>query len=50
MFQHDLERARASLPTLSESSARVVLPGHGEAWIGPVGAAVDAALAAGAAF
>lgn len=50
MFQHDLGRARASLPNLSGSSARVLLPGHGEAWIGPVGAAVDAALAAGVAF
>jgi glyoxylase-like metal-dependent hydrolase (beta-lactamase superfamily II) len=50
MFQHDPRRARASLRELSASSARVVLPGHGEAWVGPVGAAVDAALAAGAAF
>ena len=29
------------------SSARVVLPGHGEAWFGPVGASVQAALEAG---
>jgi glyoxylase-like metal-dependent hydrolase (beta-lactamase superfamily II) len=50
MFHHDLRRARASLRELSASSARVVLPGHGEAWVGPVGAAVDSALAAGAAF
>ncbi|MGR0220842.1 MBL fold metallo-hydrolase [Agromyces sp. ZXT2-6] len=50
MFHHDPGRARASLAELSGSSARVLLPGHGEAWIGPVDSAVDAALAAGAAF
>jgi len=48
MFHHDVERARASVSGLSASSAQVVLPGHGEAWIGPVGAAVEAALDAGA--
>jgi glyoxylase-like metal-dependent hydrolase (beta-lactamase superfamily II) len=29
MFHHDAARARESLPVLSESSARVLLPGHG---------------------
>ena len=48
VFHHDRQRARESLARFRSSSARVVLPGHGEAWIGPVGAAVDAALAAGA--
>jgi hypothetical protein len=50
MFHHDAARARASLPVLSESSAHVLLPGHGEAWLGPVGAAVDLTLDAGAAW
>lgn len=45
VFHHDAERARGSLGRLRSSSAGVVLPGHGEAWIGPAGAAVDAALA-----
>lgn len=48
IFHHDVERATASVSGLSASTARVVLPGHGEAWIGPVGAMVHAALDAGA--
>ncbi len=48
MFQHEAERARDSLARLRSSSAQLVLPGHGEAWIGPVDAAVDLAVAAGA--
>lgn len=48
VFHLDPQRARESLALVRSSSALVVLPGHGEAWIGPVGAAVDAALAAGA--
>jgi glyoxylase-like metal-dependent hydrolase (beta-lactamase superfamily II) len=47
VFHHDAERVRTSLVLLKASSARVILPGHGEAWVGPVGAAVDAALATG---
>jgi glyoxylase-like metal-dependent hydrolase (beta-lactamase superfamily II) len=47
IFHHDVERARASLVRAGASSARVVLPGHGEAWIGPVDASVQAALEAG---
>ncbi len=47
VFHQDVERARASLAQLRSSSARVVLPGHGEAWIGPVDAAVNEALATG---
>jgi len=47
VFHHDVERARATLAQLRSSSARVVLPGHGEAWIGPVDAAVSEALATG---
>jgi glyoxylase-like metal-dependent hydrolase (beta-lactamase superfamily II) len=50
MFHHDREEARASLEMLRTSTARVLLPGHGEAWIGPVDAAVDLALANGAAW
>ena len=50
VFHHDLVRARASLEQLRGSDARVLLPGHGEAWIGPADAAVDAALEAGAAW
>ena len=50
VFHHDLARARASLGQLQSSSSRVVLPGHGEAWIGPIDAAVEAALRAGAAW
>lgn len=50
MFHHDRARARESLARLGSSSARVVLPGHGEAWIGPAGAAVDAALENGSAW
>jgi glyoxylase-like metal-dependent hydrolase (beta-lactamase superfamily II) len=41
MFHHDPARARASVELLRSSSARVVLPGHGEAWIGPVGVALE---------
>ena len=47
MFHRDAETARASLAGLRSSSAGVVLPGHGEAWIGPAAAAADAALANG---
>jgi glyoxylase-like metal-dependent hydrolase (beta-lactamase superfamily II) len=47
IFHHDVERARASLVRAGASSARVVLPGHGEAWVGPVGPIVEAALEAG---
>ena len=47
MFHHDAERARESLVRADASSARVVLPGHGEAWFGPVDASVQAALEAG---
>ena len=47
MFHHDPECARRSLGRLRSSPSRVVLPGHGEAWIGPADAAVDAALANG---
>lgn len=47
MFHHDPERARDSLALLRCSAARVVLPGHGAAWIGPAGAAVDIALDTG---
>ncbi|HEU0181452.1 MAG TPA: MBL fold metallo-hydrolase [Agromyces mariniharenae] len=50
ILHHDREEARASLDALRASSARVLLPGHGEAWIGPVDAAVEAALANGAAW
>jgi hypothetical protein len=50
VFHHDPVRARVSVERLRSSSARVVLPGHGEAWIGPVDAAVDAALTTGAAW
>jgi glyoxylase-like metal-dependent hydrolase (beta-lactamase superfamily II) len=45
VFHHDVARARESLAQLRSSSSQVVLPGHGEAWIGPVDAAVDLALA-----
>ena len=47
MFHHDAEGAKASLVRADASSARVVLPGHGEAWYGPVDASVQAALEAG---
>lgn len=50
VFHHDLARARASLEQLRSSRSQALLPGHGEAWIGPVDAAVDAALRAGAAW
>ncbi|WP_350347641.1 MBL fold metallo-hydrolase [Agromyces sp. G08B096] len=50
IFQHDLARATASLGELRGSNARVVLPGHGEPWAGPVDAAVTIALAHGAAW
>ncbi len=48
MFHHDLARARDSLVRLRNTPARVVLPGHGEAWIGPADAAVDVASETGA--
>ncbi|MFD4422100.1 MBL fold metallo-hydrolase [Agromyces sp. NPDC058484] len=47
IFHHDPEHARASLARLEAVRARAVLPGHGEAWIGPVDAMVRAALEAG---
>ena len=47
IFHHDADRARESLVRADASSARVVLPGHGEAWFGPVDASVQAALEAG---
>ena len=47
VFHHDADRARESLILADASSARVVLPGHGEAWFGPVDASVQAALEAG---
>ncbi|KQM82616.1 MBL fold metallo-hydrolase [Agromyces sp. Leaf222] len=50
MFHRDAERARATVGAIGWSTARVVLPGHGEAWIGPASAAAEAALDAGAAF
>lgn len=50
VFHHDLERARASLKELRSSGAGVVLPGHGAAWIGPVGPAIELALDAGCAW
>ncbi|WP_281882385.1 MBL fold metallo-hydrolase [Agromyces rhizosphaerae] len=50
IYQHDVEWARESLDLLRDSHARTLVPGHGEAWIGPASAAVDAALAAGAAW
>ena len=48
MFDLDAEAARASLEELRRSTSRIVLPGHGEAWFGPVEAAVEAALRNGA--
>ncbi|MGI9822817.1 MBL fold metallo-hydrolase [Agromyces sp. Marseille-Q5079] len=48
MFHRDAERARASVGSIGWSTAHIVLPGHGEAWIGPARAAADAALSAGA--
>lgn len=48
MFQHDAARARETAGDLGSSAARIVLPGHGEAWIGPARAAARAALDAGA--
>lgn len=50
IFHHDPDRVRASLGRLAASRAQVVLPGHGEAWIGPVAAAVEVALATGSAW
>jgi glyoxylase-like metal-dependent hydrolase (beta-lactamase superfamily II) len=50
VFHHDLERARASLKELRSSEAGVVLPGHGAAWIGPVGAVIELALDGGCAW
>jgi glyoxylase-like metal-dependent hydrolase (beta-lactamase superfamily II) len=47
MFHHDAPAARASVELLAASSARILLPGHGEPWIGPAEAAVSAALASG---
>ncbi|WP_127792581.1 MBL fold metallo-hydrolase [Agromyces sp. LHK192] len=48
LFHHDAERARTTVGAIGSSTARVVLPGHGEAWIGPADAAAEAALSAGA--
>ncbi|MET4157114.1 MBL fold metallo-hydrolase [Agromyces sp. PvR057] len=48
MFHHDAGRARESAGAVGSSTARFVLPGHGEAWIGPASAAAEAALDAGA--
>ncbi|GAA1823331.1 MBL fold metallo-hydrolase [Agromyces salentinus] len=48
MFHSDAERARESVGAIGWSTARVVLPGHGEAWIGPARAAAEAARQAGA--
>ncbi|MCP2366052.1 glyoxylase-like metal-dependent hydrolase (beta-lactamase superfamily II) [Agromyces flavus] len=50
VFHHDLAGARETLGQLRGSSSRVVVPGHGEAWIGSVDAMVDAALRAGTAW
>ena len=50
IFHHDLDEARVSLESLRGSGARVLLPGHGEAWFGPADAAVEAALETGAAW
>ena len=50
IFHHDRDAARAFLGMLRTSRARVVLPGHGEAWVGTVDAAVDLALESGAAW
>ena len=47
VFHHDPGGARTSLARLRSSAAGVVLPGHGPAWIGPVGPVVDLALDAG---
>ena len=48
MFHRDAARARESVGAIGWSTARVVLPGHGEAWIGPARAAAEAAREAGA--
>ncbi|MRG60216.1 MBL fold metallo-hydrolase [Agromyces sp. CFH 90414] len=50
MFHHDAELARASLAVLRDSTARVMLTGHGEPWIGSAAAAVEVALANGVAW
>jgi glyoxylase-like metal-dependent hydrolase (beta-lactamase superfamily II) len=50
IFHHDAERARSSLDPLRSSAAGMVLPGHGEAWVGPAAAMVDAALETGSAW
>jgi len=50
MFQFDTDWARESLELLRASESRTLVPGHGEPWVGPASAAVDAALAAGAAW
>ncbi|WP_152030869.1 MBL fold metallo-hydrolase [Agromyces aureus] len=48
MFHHDPERVRASALEVGSSAALVVLPGHGEAWVGPAAAAAGIALDTGA--
>ncbi|SFR71276.1 Glyoxylase, beta-lactamase superfamily II [Agromyces sp. CF514] len=50
MFHRDAARVATSLDGIASSEARVVLPGHGEAWFGPAYAAVDAAVDAGSAW
>jgi glyoxylase-like metal-dependent hydrolase (beta-lactamase superfamily II) len=45
----DTAQALASLDTLADLRARVVLPGHGDPFVGDVRAAVEAAKSAGAA-
>jgi len=46
MFNHDEAAAVASLQALAGLSADVVLPGHGPAYRGSPGSAVEQALAA----
>ena len=48
VFHHNARQARASLERIRASAAGVMLPGHGDAWIGSAPAAVERALAAGA--
>lgn len=45
VFNHDQTAAVSSLQTLAELSAEVVLPGHGPAYRGSPGSAVERALA-----
>lgn len=40
MFNHDDAACRRSLDALAATGAEVVIPGHGEAWFGPVAEAV----------